>query len=1439
MNFTLEQQRVIDTRNSSILVSAAAGSGKTAVLVERIIQMITDELHPVDIDRLLIVTFTSAAAAQMRERISKAVSERLEKNPENEHLQRQTSLIHNAQITTIDSFCLFIIRNNFNEIGIDPGFRVADEGEIKLLESDVMGKLLEEAHTEPSERFLRFVECYSTGKSEKKIEEAILRLYHFSISNPFPEEWLLERLTDYQLESMEELTQKEWFHPARKYMETVLQECEIRLLKGLAIAGSVGGPMQYIGNLESDLALIQKMQKADTYDALYDLFTYATFTKLSAKKGDEVDPQLKEVVKAIRDEVKKNISDLKKHLFMISPEDTFADMAVCQEAVAELVSLTLAFKERLDAAKRDKNLIDFSDMEHFALEILLTKDEEGNIVPRGTALELQDYFEEIMVDEYQDSNEVQELLLKSISGEGKGRYNRFMVGDVKQSIYKFRLARPEIFMEKYDKYVINEEDTVEETESEMQQEQNYQPISQDALKNAITESLADLFGDEKPESGKVELSMQEPPKEIRIDLRKNFRSRQEVTEAVNFICAQIMKKQVGNVEYDQKAALYAAAAYPPPPAENPLLYQTELLIATQSPESEQMESNKAQQRSSSTGMQVKYSDKEKEAIMVASRIKELVGNFPVTDVATGETRLAKFSDIVLLFRATTGWDEDFRRILSERGIPVHVTSKEGYFETLEIQGIVNILRVLDNPLQDIPFFGVMKLPFFGFTEEEIAIIRCSVEQYLSKQENLEASQEAKKEQGLTEAFQEEKKGEGLTKVSQEEKKGEGLAEAFQEAAKEQGLTKAFDNESKDQSLIENVASSRRLFLYEQVKLYAQKLCNEGAESVISAKIKKLLDTINTYRAKVVYTPIKELIQDLLRTTGYEAYVGAMPAGDQRRANLALLLEKAGAFQNTSFYGLFHFIRYLETIQEQEVDFGEANILDENANVVRIMTIHKSKGLEFPICFVCGLAKQFNQMDMRQSILMDVALGVGVDYIDSDLRVKRKTLRKNVVAQHMKEDTRGEDLRVLYVALTRAKEKLILTGYLENLEKKLASNFYLTMENEEKLPYSVIMTASSYMDFILASLMRHRCMEDLLEEYGIGFTQHKLPFEEVPFQVVLWQESDSYTAQFQEQGKAAILEKDLANAGKFAKKELSSRLQERLEYQYPFAYLEGLTVKTTVSELKRAAYEETAAESAELVILPKESYIPRFASKYLAAENVEERQSGLTVDSTAMADRISAENVEARQSGLAVDSAAMADRISAESAQGSTIPAQQGIQYGTAVHKFMELLSFSKELLYCAENENADKYLYAAIQKERARWISEGSVLEEDLQCVSNKRIAGFLRTSLATRMIAAQEENVLFREQPFVLGIPAKKLKEQYPEDEMVLIQGVIDVFFYEDGEIVLADYKTDRVDSVQELIDRYHAQLDYYQMALEQITGVHVKERILYSFALQKVISV
>lgn len=1226
--FTPDQQRVIDTRDCNILVSAAAGSGKTAVLVERIIQKICDEKHPTDIDRLLIVTFTSAAAAQMRERISKAVAKKLEEQPENEHLQKQSALIHNAQITTIDSFCLFVIRNNFNEIGLDPGFRVADEGEIKLLEGDVLDALLEDCHAKARKEFLQFVECYSTGGSEKRIEEAILRLYHFAISYPFPEEWLEARKEDYHLLSIEELPEKPWFQGALRYMDTVLLECEGRLRRGLEIACGAGGPAQYRENLLSDLELIEKLRSTTDYRKLYDYFTYSSFTRLSAKKGDGVDPALKDVVKAIRDEVKKCVGDLKKFLFMISPEDTFEDMKKCEEVVRELVSLTLAYKERLDKAKREKNLVDFSDMEHFALQILLEKDEEGRIKPRETALAFQDYFEEIMIDEYQDSNEVQELLLKSISGEAKGRYNRFMVGDVKQSIYKFRLARPEIFMEKYDTY------------------ETYETSEKKSL---------------------------EAKDKVRIDLSMNFRSRREVTEAANFICGQIMKKQVGNVEYDEKAALYAGASYPEPSEKK--LYQTELLIATEGAD----------------GGAQSLNEKEKEAYMVADRIRELVGRFPVTDAQTGEVRPAKYSDIVLLFRATAGWDEEFRRVLAERGIPVHITSKTGYFQTLEIQGIVNFLKVLNNPLQDIAFFGVMKLPFFDFSEEEIAAIRC---------------------------FHSEKETENIS-------------------------------------------------LYEQVKRYG-----EQEETPLAKKAGHLLAEIRKYRAKAAYTPMKELLEQLIRETGYAAYIGSMPGGEQRYANLELLLERAGAFEKTSFYGLFHFIRYLETMQEKEVEFGEANILDENADVVRVMTIHKSKGLEFPICFVCGLGKQFNQMDTRQAILMDVELGIGVDCIDPILRTKRKTLRKNVVAQRMKEDTRGEDLRVLYVALTRAKEKLILTAYEENLAKKLADSLYLTFEEEEKLPFSALMTANSYFDLVLPSLMRHPGSKELLEENGLSYIEHNLPFHEVPMKISLYDAQNISAGEVRELGRASDLEEELSRSSEYCDEKMAKGLESRLSFQYPHAYLEGLMVKTTVSELKKEAYEEEDEPAAEMFAEEREPYLPTF---------VKEEESVL------------------------------------------------GVRYGTAVHKVMELLSFA------AQTDDA-----ASVREEMEGWIAQGRVTRQEIACVSPAKVAEFLRTQLAKDMAQAKLRNELYKEQPFVMGIPASRLNPKFPDTETVLIQGVIDAFYYdEDGEIVLLDYKTDRVDSPEILTTRYRAQLAYYKDALEKITQAKVKKCYIYSFALRKEIEV
>lgn len=1230
VRFTPDQQRVIDTRDRNILVSAAAGSGKTAVLVERIIQKICDTEHPVDIDRLLIVTFTSAAAAQMRERISKAVMKKLEEQPENEHLQKQSALIHNAQITTIDSFCLFVIRNNFNEIGLDPGFRVADEGEIKLLESDILAALLEDSFAQASERFLRFVECYSTGKGEQKIEEAILRLYHFAMSYPFPEEWLLERKQDYVLNSLEELPQKSWFQGAMNYLHTVLQECLNRLHQGLAIAEGMHGPIQYRENLIADIELIEKMQQANGYQELFDLFTYQSFGRLSTKKGEDVDPVLKDIVKSLRDEVKANVADIKKTLFQISPDVAVEDMAWCQEIVEELVDLTLAFKQRLDEAKRDKNLVDFSDMEHFALQILLERGENGEIVLRETAKAFQQHFEEIMIDEYQDSNEVQELLLRSISGESIGNYNRFMVGDVKQSIYKFRLARPEIFMEKYNTYGQDGED------------------------------------------------------KVRIDLSMNFRSRREVTDSTNFICSQIMKREVGNVEYDEQAALYVGASYPgieelqdyyadrqDEPLDLERLYQTELWVTTQ-------EENVR-------------SEKEAEAYMVARRIKEMVGAFPVKDDETGMLRPAKYSDIVILFRATAGWDEEFRKVLTEQGIPVHVTSKTGYFETLEIQGVVNLLKVLDNPLQDIPFYGALKLPCFHLTEEEIARVRCTGDE------------------------------------------------------------------------------GKPLSLWEQVRLYIE---GESSDEVLVKKLVAVVDLIQSFRKRVAYTTIKELIKQLLAETGYRLYVSALPGGEQRNANIELLLEKAGAFEKTSFYGLFHFIRYMETIQEQEVDFGEANILDENADVVRIMTIHKSKGLEFPICFVSGMAKQFNLMDVRQGIIMDVELGVGVDCINPELRTRRKTLRKNVVAQRMKEDTRGEDLRVLYVALTRAKEKLILTASEPKLMKLLTAKVPLTMERNQKLPYSVMMSANSYLDLIVAAFMRHASMQGLIEELGVDRAECSLPYGEIPMKVCLYDGQEEEVQEFVGSMRYVQLEEELERAGQYRNEELSARLQETFQYQYGHTMLEGLTVKTSVSDLKRAAYEEALEPAKEIIKVEREAVIPRFMQE-------EEKM--------------------------------------------------QGTQYGTAVHKVMELMSFTKQ----------DKPWKQQIEEEMAACIEIGSMPRSYGECVRAENVARFFESELAKRMIKANAEGMLFKEQPFVLGVKANKVDDKFPDDEMMLIQGVIDAFFYEGEEIVLLDYKTDRVEAAKDLVERYREQLYYYQEALEQITGHKVKERVIYSFRLHEVIEV
>ncbi len=1292
ITYTAEQLKVMELHGKNLLVSAAAGSGKTAVLTERIVRMIRDESRPVDIDRLLVVTFTNAAAAEMRERISLAIARCLEAEPENEHLQKQATLIHNAQITTIDSFCMFVIRNNFNDIGLDPGFRVADEGELKLLRQDVMKELLEEKFAEKEARFLHCVEYFSTGNQDKAVEEHILKLYQFAESHPWPEEWLKERKEDYRIDSVEELETADFIRFGMEQVRRMTQDCVEKLRECIAICEQPDGPYMYGELLEQEMEQMEKRLSLETYGEGYALYQGINFGRLPSKKDDSVSPAKRALVQDIRKEIKETIKSICAKYFPATPETVVAYMQGSCEATQVLMDLTLEFKKALDAKKREENIIDFSDMEHLALSILVQKKEDGSgYEPTKTALDYRAFFTEILIDEYQDSNMVQELLLESISGEAQGVYNRFMVGDVKQSIYKFRLARPEIFMEKYEEYA--------------------------------TDGAAD---------GTKE----------RIDLHKNFRSRKEVLDSVNYLFAQMMGKKLGGVEYDEEAALYPGAAYP---MQEDGVNSTEVLLikkeeaaaegeeATKgtTAEGKATESEEAGKSEEQAGGIKKWSDRQREALAVAKRIKELAGHFKVTDKATGELRPARYQDIVILLRTNAGWDEDFKSILKEEGIPSHVASKTGYFAAKEIQSVLQLLRILDNPMQDIPLYGVMKSYFGGFEEEEIARMRALVK---------------------------------------EKKKG----------------------------------------LYFCLKEYEKAVTQKDA---LCEKVQVFLQFLEEYRDKTVYMPIHELLQDILVSTGYLHYVSALPGGEQRKANVQILLEKASAFEQTSYYGLFHFARYIEQLEKYDVDYGEANILDEKADVVRIMSIHKSKGLEFPICFVCGMAKKFNMQDLNGRMIADVDMGIGVDYVDVEHRLQSKTVRKNVIAEKMRLDNLGEELRVLYVALTRAKEKLIITGIFDKPEKRLAALIPSALRTGQDLMYGELAGAASYLDFLLPALCRHKAFDELWEAYGWEKPERKRcgsgklaekQQEEVPQFVNLrqptveregrgvWQslyaedaaieikiidETDVIAADLKEQLKAEDARRVLVHSDALTDtdNEWMTYMSNLFSYRYEHANLADLYTKTTVSELKKAGQTEEQDFSFRLyeeeTVVP---YIPKFMEK--------------------------------------------------EESLG-------GAGRGSAFHKVMELLDFG------LVDSQDDKTGSVAAQMQRM--LEKGMLSEEYAQAVSVSAVETFLATDLAKRMAKAERKECLYREQPFVLGISAEELNEKFPAEELVLIQGIIDVYFEEDGELVVADYKTDKVSSAEELADKYKKQLEYYARALEQLTGKRVKEKILYSFGLKAEIMV
>ena len=1274
VKWTEDQKKVIDLRNRNILVSAAAGSGKTAVLVERIITMITEGKNPVDIDRLLIVTFTEAAAGEMRERIAKAIEEKLKEQPDNLHLQKQEALLHSAQITTIHSFCLGVIRNYFNTIDLDPSFRIGDETELKLLKSDVLTELLEEKYEAGDKAFYQFIETYATGKLDNGIEDMILDFHNFAMSYPWPKKWMEEQRQAFFVDNFEEMEDSLWMNLLMEDITLQIESFCEEYDQLLEVAEESDGPYMYAETLERERAAFQKIKSAvydrqltdgtdyeelgepltegilaetSRYRKLGQQLSIFKWERLSSKKDDSVNADKREWVKEKRTQIKKELDKIRERYFYQSPEEMLADMQKVSLVMDVLVNLSIEFVDRYQEKKEERGIVDFNDLEHFALQILVNPVDEADFehmdsehrisyLTTPVAKELQDVYTEILIDEYQDSNFVQETILTSISKIERGEPNVFMVGDVKQSIYKFRLARPELFMEKYENYTIKDSP--------------YQ----------------------------------------RIDLHMNFRSRKEVLMGINYIFEGIMKKELGNIEYDEAASLNPGAEFEPLPEqwekkakEIETLYKTELLLIDKGDKDD----------SESEEISKEVTAQELETRAIAGKIKEYVsGGMCVWDKDKKAYRSARYSDMVILLRSPKSWTEKMTDILREEGIPAAANVQTGYFSALEVRTILNYLLVIDNPLQDIPLTGTLTSFIGNFTEEELAQIR-----------------KYGKEETLYESLEQ------FAKIY--------IPEDSQDA----------EDASIQSKMQEETEENRQDF-----KALAMKIC-------------EFKERLSYFRQLVPYTSVYDMIQMIYEKTGFYDYVTVLPGGSVRKGNLDMLLQKAIDFEATSYGGLFHFNRYIERLHEYDIDFGEAKTSEGSEDVVQLMSIHKSKGLEFPIVFLAGMFKKFNQQDARSRLVLHPDLGIGPDYVDYTRRTKTPTLLKKVIQRRIELENLAEELRVLYVALTRAKEKLVMVGNGKDLTKLLGK-----WQSEKITSYRNLTQAGSYIDWVGPRIMKQ------LEERKSGESLYDvtlLSVEDFVAEAVL-DEIDK------EQKKEELLNWTRKHPMSEEEKE---QIAAYMNFIYPYKKEEIIKSKISVSELKKL-YQKEEEDLSEHLIQKQEAYIPEFARE-------EEVISG-------------------------------AGR-------------------GTIYHKAMESLVFGKI------NGKADL-------KEQLKELEEKKILlPEEKNTIHLNKLQKFFESDLGKRMIAADEGQNLYKEQPFVMGIPAKEIDASIESEEIVLVQGIIDAYFEEEDGFVLVDYKTDHVADVNELIEKYGVQLAYYQKALEKVTQKPVKECKIYSFYLGKEISI
>jgi len=1064
IKWSAEQKAAIEKRDCNLLVAAAAGAGKTAVLVERIIRMITDREQPVDIDRLLVVTFTNAAAAEMRERIASALAKALEENPNSPRLHKQLTLLNRASITTIHSFCLEVIRNNFPKLDIDPNFRIADQTEADLLKLEVLQELFESMYEEAiemtSSAFYELLECYSGNRDDRDLQNMVLGVYNFIQSNPQPEKWLWDMIDLFQPATWTDFSETVWGKELIKKAELELQGLRNLMEKALAVIANEPGLGKYYSVFSDEANRLEKLlsicrSQSPTWDTIYQAVQNFGFENLP-RVGKDCDSEQKDRVKDIRDTVKAGITDLAEKVFTADSEQAKQDLQTLYPLLKCLGELVIKFAENYQSKKKEKALLDFNDLEHLCLRILTEQDAQGELKPSQVALAYRERFREILVDEYQDSNDVQETIIRMISRADAAEPNVFMVGDVKQSIYRFRQANPELFQKKYDEYV------------------QYVPA------------------EDASESGNFK------HKFVKILLYKNFRSRQEVIAAVNYLFRQIMSRYAGELDYTEKEALNFGADFPATDNSTVLTGgEVELhILETKSDGSFASQVGSGTKEPGTNGAWLEeeelQTDAEEEpelldniqaeARLVAGRIRQLLKQdeqgkvFNVFDKDSKEYRPLEYRDIVILLRTTRRWAEVFVEEFSNQGIPVFADTGTGFFKTVEVQVILSLLQVIDNPLQDIPLLAVLRSPFVGFSTDELAELRLA---------------------------------------------------------------------------------QKNVSLFEALKTLAG-----SSESQAALKAQKFLTDLQRWREFALYLSTDKLIWQLYKETGYYGMVAALPAGQQRQANLRILYERARQFEQTSFKGLFNFIYFIDKLKSSQGDMGSAKMLGEKDNVVRIMSIHKSKGLEFPVVILAGCGKKFNWQDMNRNILLHHKLGLGPEVVNYRLRMAYPSLAKLAVRERIKIETLSEEMRILYVALTRAKEKLILTGSVTDIAKACLKWVKIADGEQEKLPVYQILKANNYLDWIGPAVLRHRTVRESAE------LKHLLPAGQGIADPSAWK--------FQIHSKQQLLaENDLPEPEQAAGPEvgepdpyLYSEVEKRLSWQYPFTGVTKLPAKVTVTELKR-------------------------------------------------------------------------------------------------------------------------------------------------------------------------------------------------------------------------------------------------------------------------------